>query len=56
MNRDPGDVELTTDERSELTWLRNENTLLRVERDILMRIASGYAKDMASLRQLPDLR
>ncbi len=40
---------LTEEERSELTWLRTENTLLRVERDILMRVASGYAKDMDTL-------
>ncbi|GAA3434088.1 monoamine oxidase [Kutzneria kofuensis] len=36
---------LSEDERSELTWLRRENTLLRAERAILIRIASGYAKD-----------
>lgn len=44
---------LTEDERSELTWLRTENTLLRVERDILMRVASGYAMDMESLLGRP---
>ena len=37
---------LTKDERSELTWLRAENELLRVERDILIRVATGYVKDM----------
>ena len=36
---------LTEDERSELVWLRKENTLLRVERDILLRVATGYAND-----------
>ncbi len=37
---------LADDERVELTWLRNENALLRVERDILLRVATGYAEDM----------
>lgn len=40
---------LSEDERAELAWLRTENTLLRVERDILLRVASGYAGDMAAL-------
>jgi hypothetical protein len=40
---------LAEDERSELMWLRTENTLLRVERDILIRVASGYAMDMDPL-------
>ncbi len=39
---------LTEDERSELLWLRKENTLLRVERDILLRVATGYANDAAN--------
>lgn len=34
---------MTEDE--ELAWLRKENALLRVERDILLRVASGYAMD-----------
>ena len=34
---------------AELERLRNENALLRVERDILVRVASGYANDMAML-------
>lgn len=42
-------VTLTEDERAELAFLRAENTLLRVERDILMRVASGYAADMTAL-------
>jgi hypothetical protein len=48
---DPADdaALLTDDERSELAWLRTENSLLRVERDILLRVASGYAEDMAAL-------
>ena len=41
---------LTEDERSELLWLRKENTLLRVERDILLRVATGYAKDAADAK------
>ncbi|MCP2163471.1 hypothetical protein [Goodfellowiella coeruleoviolacea] len=40
---------LTDDERAELAWLRTENNLLRVERDILLRVATGYAKDMDHL-------
>ena len=40
---------LTEDERTELTWLRAENHLLRVERDILLRVATGYAKDVDAL-------
>ncbi len=39
---------LTDDERAELLWLRKENTLLRVERDILLRVATGYANDAAN--------
>ncbi len=39
---------LTEDERTELLWLRKENTLLRVERDILLRVATGYANDAAT--------
>jgi hypothetical protein len=34
---------MTEDE--ELSLLRKENALLRVERDILLRVASGYARD-----------
>ena len=44
---------LTADERSELEWLRTENTLLRVERDILLRVAVGYAEDMAADHVVP---
>jgi len=32
-------------ERAELDRLRAENALLRVERDILLRVATGYALD-----------
>lgn len=54
MNREPAadPGPLTEDERSELIWLRTENALLRVERDILVHVASGYAEDVAtSLRR-----
>ncbi|MEU4804610.1 hypothetical protein [Actinosynnema sp. NPDC023587] len=40
---------LTPDERAELTWLRSENTFLRAQRDVLVRIATGYAHDMDAL-------
>jgi hypothetical protein len=32
-------------ERAELEWLRSENALLRTERDILVRVATGFAED-----------
>jgi hypothetical protein len=48
--RTPGPP-LTEDERAELTWLRAENDLLRVERDILLRVASGYARDTDTARR-----
>ncbi|GGP75116.1 hypothetical protein [Saccharothrix coeruleofusca] len=41
--------DLTDDERAELDWLRAENAFLRVQRDVLMRVASGYALDMEAL-------
>lgn len=34
-----------THEREELEWLRTENALLRAERDILLRAATGFAED-----------
>jgi hypothetical protein len=37
---------LTDEERAELTWLRAENAFLRVQRDILTRIATDYAHDV----------
>lgn len=40
---------LTDDERAELDWLRAENTFLRVQRDVLARVATGYARDMEAL-------
>lgn len=39
--------ELTRSERAELDWLRRENHLLRVERAMLLRIATEYALDPA---------
>lgn len=49
--RDVRDVRtrLTNDERAELSWLRSVNTLQRVERDILLRIATGYAHDVDTM-------
>ncbi|CCH30123.1 hypothetical protein ABZ816_41335 [Actinosynnema sp. NPDC047251] len=40
---------LTEDERAELAWLRSENAFLRTQRDVLMRVATGYAHDMDAL-------
>ena len=39
------DRELTADERAELDWLRRQNKLLRVERDMLLKIAKSYSLD-----------
>jgi hypothetical protein len=36
---------LAADERTELEWLRAENTLLRTERDVLLRVATAFAED-----------
>ncbi|MCE6997142.1 hypothetical protein LZG04_20390 [Saccharothrix sp. S26] len=43
--RDP----LDGDERAELHWLRAENAFLRVQLEILTRIATGYARDVDAL-------
>ena len=40
---------LTDDERAELAWLRRENDFLRVQRDILLRVATGYAHDVETM-------
>lgn len=40
---------LTDDERAELHWLRTENKFLRVQRDILMSVATGYAEDVEAM-------
>lgn len=44
---------LDQDERAELDWLRAENKLLRTERDVLARVATGLVEDTnASLLRL----
>lgn len=40
---------LTDGERAELAWLRKENDFLRVQRDILMSVAAGYAHDFETV-------
>lgn len=35
-------------ERAELEWLRAENRLLRTERDVLSRLATGLAEDVSA--------
>ncbi|MCR3750661.1 hypothetical protein [Lentzea californiensis] len=40
---------LTDGERAELAWLRKENDFLRVQRDILMSVATGYAHDFEAV-------
>ncbi|HEX6345179.1 hypothetical protein [Umezawaea sp.] len=42
----PSSPPLTDEERRELVWLRAENAFLRVQRDVLTRIATGYAHDV----------
>ncbi|HUQ55597.1 hypothetical protein [Lentzea sp.] len=44
---------LTGDERTELAWLRKENEFLRVQRDILLSVASGYAHDFEAVLRRP---
>ncbi|WP_156213132.1 hypothetical protein [Lentzea aerocolonigenes] len=44
-----GHTPLTEDERTELEWLRTENDFLRVQRDILLRVATGYAHDVETM-------
>lgn len=48
------DPPLTDDERAELAWLRKENDFLRVQRDILMRVAIGYAHDFEAVLRRND--
>ena len=43
-----GDGGLTTEERQELTRLRRENKQLRVERDILSKAATWFAREADS--------
>ncbi|MET9224593.1 hypothetical protein [Lentzea sp. NPDC003310] len=49
MEAEPADGPLTEDERTELVRLRKENDFLRVQRDILLGVASGYARDFEAL-------
>ncbi|MGW4207486.1 hypothetical protein ACWEIJ_05810 [Lentzea sp. NPDC004789] len=49
MAAEPTTSPLTDDERAELAWLRKENDFLRVQRDILLRVATGYAHDVEAL-------
>ena len=49
MEAEHTDAPLTTGERAELAWLRKENDFLRVQRDILLRVASGYAHDFEAV-------
>ncbi|MFD0207280.1 MULTISPECIES: hypothetical protein [Saccharothrix] len=44
--------QLTGDERAELHRLRAENTFLRVQLDIVTRIATGYARDVDTILHL----
>ncbi|WP_394619934.1 hypothetical protein JNUCC0626_12765 [Lentzea sp. JNUCC 0626] len=44
---------LTDDERAELAWLRKENDFLRVQRDILLDVATGYAHDFEAVLRGP---
>jgi hypothetical protein len=48
------DPTLTDTERAELAWLRKENDFLRVQRDILVRVASGYAHDFEAMLRRND--
>ena len=50
------DPPLTDDERAELAWLRKENDFLRVQRDILVRVATGYAHDFEAVLRREDGR
>ncbi|SMC52963.1 hypothetical protein [Lentzea albidocapillata] len=47
---------LTGGERAELAWLRKENDFLRVQRDILMNVATGYAHDFEAVLRRDDGR
>ncbi|HEX7308208.1 hypothetical protein [Lentzea sp.] len=53
MTADPAGAPLTGDERAELSWLRKENEFLRVQRDLLLDVASGYAHDFDALLRRP---
>jgi transcription elongation factor GreA len=50
---------MSAEDHDELAWLRAENALLRTERDMLLRIATGYAEDAAghaACRTRPHVR
>jgi hypothetical protein len=47
---------LTDGERAELAWLRKENDFLRVQRDILLSVATGYAHDFETVLRRNDGR
>ncbi|NUT90495.1 MAG: hypothetical protein HOY78_00560 [Saccharothrix sp.] len=49
MEAEHPDPPLTDSERAELAWLRKENDFLRVQRDILMSVATGYAHDFEAM-------
>jgi hypothetical protein len=54
MAADHTDPPLTDAERAELAWLRKENDFLRVQRDILVRVATGYAHDFEAVLRRDD--
>ncbi|MBB4684478.1 hypothetical protein [Amycolatopsis jiangsuensis] len=57
MSAEPaGPRPLSGNEHAELAWLRAENALLRVEREILVKAASGFAADAGVLAHLPESR
>ncbi|WP_017976335.1 GreA/GreB family elongation factor [Actinopolyspora halophila] len=52
--RDDRHGSLVPDERAELDWLRAENTLLRTERDMLLRLATEFARDAGLVRSVAN--
>jgi transposase len=54
--RPNGEAALTPGERSELVRLRAENALLRTEKDILLKAATGFAVDAGALPPEPEPR
>ncbi|QIZ33637.1 hypothetical protein [Saccharopolyspora sp. ASAGF58] len=49
-------IDLTSAERAELDRLRRENHLLRVEKEMLLRIATEYALERHGRADLVDAR